>query len=304
MSFSKTRFLKCRPLLLLFMTISLFVAIEPSTAQEPECIVEKNITYATADGLDLKLDIAYPSTGPGPYPALVFICGNGWGWFIRYNRSQYDFAIQFAARKGYVAVTVDYRYISPYGRTKYLFPAQLHDVKCAVRWLRANAARYSIDPNHIGAIGWSSGGHLALMLGLTGSADNLEGECGDMQYSSRVQAVVNLAGPTDLSSLYKESSLLDRMILELIGATPEEMPELYDSVSPVEYVSPDDPPVLSVQGGSDREVVPKQAEILDAKMKELGVRHTLIILPREEHRNFWAMNEVWEFCDENLKQYE
>jgi acetyl esterase/lipase len=183
------------------------------------------------------------------------------------------------------------------GKSKYLFPAQIYDVKCAVRWLRANAKKYNIDSNRIGAVGWSSGGHLALMLGLTGPSDGLEGECGNLKYSSRVQAVVSLAGPTEFMSLYNDSAILR----ELLGGTPEEVPEKYKAASPLTYVSRDDPPVLLVQGDWDSSVPLKQAQILDEKMMEVGEPHTLIIMKNVGHSNFWNDNAVWDFLDEHLK---
>ena len=108
------------------------------------------------------------------FPALVYIFGGGWGYYSA-NRRQCDNIIQTAASKGYVAVTVDYRLtnVKENGKTKFPFPNQLYDVKSAVRWLRANAEKYNINPDRIGVVGWSSGGHLALLVGLTDASDNL-----------------------------------------------------------------------------------------------------------------------------------
>lgn len=205
-----------------------------------------------------------------------------------------------------MAVSVDYRLTSvrESGNVKYPFPAQVHDVKCAVRWLRANAREYKIDPDRIGAVGWSSGAHLALMLGLTDTSHGLEGECGDLNYSSRVQAVVSLAGPTDFIGLYQETRYSP--IEALLGGTPEEVPEQYRMASPLTYVSKDDPPVLSIHGDRDPEVPPKQAELLDAKMKEVGASHTLILETGAGHHtsdlvNFYEDNPVWDFFDRHLK---
>ena len=202
-----------------------------------------------------------------------------------------------------MAVTVDHRVISvkENDKTKYLFPAQVYDVKCAVRWLRANAKKYKIDPNRIGAVGWGSGGHLALMLGLTDSSHGLEGECGNSKFSSGVQAVVSLAGPTELISLYHEAAGFTPIILvEFLGGTPEEVPDQYKIASPLTYVSKDDPPVLTIQGDRDLFLPPKQAELLDAKMKEAGASHMLIIKKGVGQENFWDDNAVWDFLDKHL----
>jgi len=282
---------------------SLGLAIETSVAQEASFGVQDGITYATAGGLELKLDIAYPTGGKGLYPALIYICGNAWGWDSPVTRKEYHGDIQDAAKRGYVAVSVDFRTtnIKENGKSKFLFPAQLQDVKCAVRWLRANASRYQIDSNHIGAIGWSSGGHLALMIGLTDPSDGFEGECGDMHLSSQVQAVVNLSGPTELVSLSKESPIAALIMVDLLGGKPDELPLQYYAASPVNYVSKDDPPVLSIQGDVDATVVPRQAEILDAKMKQVGVSHTLMVKKGFGHQNLSSENAIWEFFDKILK---
>jgi acetyl esterase/lipase len=123
------------------------------------------------------------------------------------QQDAYSYAIQQAAQRGYVAVTADYRStnLKEDGKAVYCFPNQVFNAKCAIRWLRAKADTYHIDPDRVGVIGWSSGGYLALMIGLTDTSDGLEGDCGDMSISTRVQAVVSLAGPTELISEVKES---------------------------------------------------------------------------------------------------
>jgi acetyl esterase/lipase len=132
---------------------------------------------------------------------LVFI--HSGGWRHHGNRQATSWETELAAERGYVAVTVDYRLLSGSEgiKTNDPFPAQLHDVKCAVRWLRGNAEQYNIDPARIGVYGCSFGGYLALMLGLTDLSDAMEGECGNLNLSSEVQAVVNMSGLTDLPSL-------------------------------------------------------------------------------------------------------
>ena len=275
----------------------------PSPAEEKAYIVERGIIYGKGGDVELKLDLARPGRGEGPFPALVFIFGGSW---YSGGRAQFISTIREAAERGYVVVSVDYRLTSARenGNVKYPFPAQAHDVKCAVRWLRANAREYKIDPDRIGALGWSSGAHLALILGLTDASHGLEGECGDLDYSSRVQAVVSLAGPTDFISFYHETRY--RPIEALLGGTPEEVPEQYRMASPLTYVSKDDPPVLSIHGDRDTYVPPKQAELLDAKMKEVGASHTLILKTGATHDvgalvDFQEDYPAWDFFDRHLK---
>ncbi len=117
-----------------------------------------------------------------------------------------------------------------------------------------------------------------------------------------MQAVVSLAGPTELTSLFHGTG--SSPIADLLGGTPEEVPERYKAASPLTYVSKDDPPVLSIYGDMDLDVPPRQAKLLDAKMKEVGVSHTLIIKKDRGHLgivNFWEDNTVWDFLDRHLK---
>lgn len=263
-------------------------------------VLENGITFGKGGDIDLKLDLARPAEGKGPFPALVFIHSGGWN---AGNRAEYDYPIQQVAEKGYVAVTVDYRLTRDEienGKTKYPFPAQINDVKCAVRWLRASAVKYRIDPDHLGAFGFSAGGHLALMLGLTEPSDGLEGEGGNIGYSSRVQAVVNSAGPTDLISYPPENPDF-YFVMHLLGGTLKELPELYKRASPLTYVKKDSPPILTIHGDRDPEVPLEQAKRLDAKMKEVGASHTLIIKKGAGHGSFHNDKAVWDFFDRNLK---
>jgi acetyl esterase/lipase len=273
-------------------------------AEEKAFIWEPGITYGKGGDVELKLDLARPSSGKGPFPALIFMSVSSRHWWS-VGRRQYSSALIKAAERGYVAVTVDCRLISveENDKIKYLFPAQVYDVKCAVRWLRANAKKYKIDSNRIGAVGFGLGGHLALMLGLTDPSHGLEGECGNSKFSSGVQAVVSLAGPTELISWYHESSVpnIPIVLVEFLGGTPEEVPDQYKIASPLTYVSKDDPPVLTIHGDRDLAVPPKQAELLDAKMKEAGASHMLIIKKGVGHVNFWYDKALWDFFDKHLK---
>jgi acetyl esterase/lipase len=265
-------------------------------------VLEEDITFGQGDGVDLKLDLARPETGKGPYPALVYLVGSGWGYWP-FSRTQCQLGIMQAAQRGYVAVAVDYRQTSvkENGKTKYLFPSQLYDVKCAIRWLRANAEAYNIDPKHIGVAGHSSGGHLALLLGLTIPSDGFEGDCGNKGYSSRVQAVVSSAGPTDLIGMFNESVDEPGPVVALLGGTPQQLPNEYAKASPVSYVRKDALPILTIQGDLDKDVPPAQAYLLDKKMKEVGASLALIIRKNRAHDDFTTDPEVLDFFDKYLK---
>jgi acetyl esterase/lipase len=133
-----------------------------------DIVIEENITYGKAGDTELKLDLARPQ-GDGPFPAIVFIHGGGW---YQGNPQGYRGQIQEAARRGYVAATISYR-LMQFDESKKetttatpIFPAQIHDAKAAIRWVRANASKYHINPNRIGVTGGSAGGHLSLLVGL------------------------------------------------------------------------------------------------------------------------------------------
>jgi acetyl esterase/lipase len=150
-----------------------------------------DLTYGTVGTTRLMLDVAYPKKGNGPFPAVVLL--HGGGWCLGSRKSNVPLALKLA-HEGYVAVPVSYRLSGAAP-----FPAAIHDVKGAVRWLRAHAQTYPIDPERIAALGYSSGGHLACLLGATGGLARFEGDGGHKDQSSRVQAVVSYYGLTDPS---------------------------------------------------------------------------------------------------------
>lgn len=270
-----------------------------------EIVTEEAVTYCTQGDVELQVDLARPE-GNGPFPAIVFVHGGGWQGG---NRLAYRREIAEAARRGYVAVTVSYRLTQPneQGQARFPFPAQVHDVKCAIRWLRANAEKYRVDSERIGATGGSAGGHLSLMLGLTDDSADLEGEGGYSDQSSRVQAVVNVFGPTDMARLRETSPGAAPIAERFLGGAPGAVPEQYKASSPVTYVSKDDPPVLTLHGSADTLVPPEQAELLDRKMKEAGVPHTLIMLEGQGHgfrdeAAKQASDAMWDFFAKHLKQ--
>jgi len=297
---------KTRLLLMLCCTMCCLIAVP---AWCVDVVIEENVPYGLAGDTELQLDLARPAGGNGPFPALVFIHGGGW---YQGKRQDYRGAIQEAAKRGYVAVTITYRLMQfdeakKESATAALnFPAQIHDAKAAVRWLRANAGKYHLDAERIGVTGGSAGGHLSLLVGLTDPEAKLEGESGNPDQSSRVQAVVNVFGPTDMAFCYDKSSVA--WIFRLfMGGTPAEAPDRYKAASPITYVTADDPPVLTLHGDQDALVPIDQAKKLDELMKSAGASHTLMIFEGQGHgftgeyqaRSAQAM---WEFFDKHLKR--
>lgn len=286
-------------------TAALLLAFATTPVCRAEVIVEKELVYGKGGAVDLKLDLARPKSGDGPFPALVLIHGGGWSGG---NRQTFAGLAQQAAERGYVAVTISYRLTQPDPMTKLgktPFPAQIEDCKCAVRWLKANAEKYHVDVNRIAVGGGSAGGHLSLLVGLTDATHKLEGNGGHADQSSRVNAVVNIFGPTDLAECWKTSTGA-RPFLQGLAGTPDDSPEAITAASPVTYISSDDPPVLTLHGSADTLVPPSQAKLLDAAMKAAGAKHELLILEGQGHgfageSQKQSMETMWRFLETNLK---
>ncbi len=234
------------------------------------------------------------------YPSIVFIHGGGYRAGDKAQGKWVEKRDE-AARKGYVAVSVNYRLITDDqdNPTGWMFPDPIVDVKCAVRFLKANADLFGLDPTRIGVAGTSSGGNAALMVGLSAEVPGFE--VGDhLAQSSSVRAVVNMFGSTD----YTITSDFVTDIELYLGGTIVEVPVNYAAASPVFYPDPLDPPVLTLHGDADTVVPVNQA--LDLAMAETGAFHEMVICAGEPHGFVWrtkrknsaaqdAWNRMYEF---------
>ncbi len=228
----------------------------------PDDVIEiKNIEYGKVGDRSLQLDLYQPKEMKKPAPGLIFIHGGAWKGGDRKIMKYY--CVRFA-QKGYVTATISYRFSQ-----EAPFPAAVSDTKCAVRWMRANAEQYIIDPDQIGISGNSAGGHLSMMAAYSSDVHELEGKGGNPEISSRVQAVVDFYGPTDLTIPFaiKQSATRDFFG----GKTYDEAPALYSLASPITHVTKDDPPTLIFHGTIDEVVPIQQAEFLVKKLTDVGV---------------------------------
>ena len=262
------------------------------------------LEYANVAGESLLLDLRIPD-GKGPHPVILYLHSGAW---ISGDRTGGP-AIRQASR-GYAVASAEYR-LAP----KHIWPAQVEDAKAAVRWLRANAARFDLDPERIGVFGTSAGGHIAAVLGTSGGVAALEGlHLGNAQYSSRVKVVVDFYGPTDLLKI--EDQKLPCIPLDgnapymppslLMGCPIQSCRERTITASPMTYITRDDPKFLIMHGLLDCLVPFQQSVMLHSALEAEGVESTLVLLPRGEHggKAFDEQKQketISEFLDKNLR---
>ena len=265
----------------------------------PEDVEEiKDIQYGDGEGTPLLLDLYLPRERKGAVPGLIFIHGGSWS---HGKRSDYKYYATRFPQMGYAVATLSYRLVPDAS-----FPAAVHDVKCAVRWMRANAEKYGINPDKLAAIGGSAGGHLAMMLGYSPGVAELEGTGGHQEYSSAVQAVVNFYGPVDIT--LPEHHNNPTLHAFFGGKTFDEAPEQYRLASPITHLTKDAPPTLTIHGTDDMTVPVDQADLLAARLKELGVYHEYLRLEGYPHTldiiqeaNVYCRWHIYRFLDKQLR---
>jgi acetyl esterase/lipase len=231
--------------------------------------IEQNVPYGSVNGVELHLDIYEPSVrATTPLPAVLLIHGGGW---TNFDKSTMRGMGQFLARAGFVAFSVDYRLFHD---TQNRWPAQFDDVQRAVRWIRANAAKYGVEPEHVGAFGHSSGAQLAALLGMEDTRDNSDRALA--KFSSKVQAVVDVSGPTDFTLNHDAGNAA--FMESFLGVAYSKDPKVWREASPVFHVSRQNSPFLIVHGTEDDEVPVAQAQELYDKLKAAGVPVSLSLI--------------------------
>lgn len=253
-------------------TLSSLRAAEPPVPED--VTFEKDIEYSNVDGQHLQVDLAMPKKVEGTLPAVVCIHGGG---FRAGKRTGYDKMVQMLAQHGYVAITVEYR-LAP----AYKFPAAVQDCKTALRWLRANAAKYHVDPQRIGVMGGSAGGHLALFLGVTGGVKDFDGE-GNNDQPNAVSCVVSYYGPSDFTKSYGKSVDAAEVLPLFLGGNLEQKPREHIVASPLYWVTPDAPPTLCIHGTEDKYVADEQAHWMVDKLKASAVEAELMLISGAGH---------------------
>jgi acetyl esterase/lipase len=252
-----------------------FTKGEPSPSKAA-AKVARNIVYGRVSNEALMMDVYYPTNKGGKLPLVMYVHGGGWRMGDKDMLAMMSGPTELL-RRGYLVASIDYR-LAPENK----FPAMLQDAKCAVRYLRANAAAFQLDPNRIGVMGDSAGGHLVALMGLTDASAGFEG-AGWTNESSRVQAVVDLYGPTDFSG---GGTNLSRMAVRLFKETfnpTNKMDPIIQRASPVTYVSRSAPPFLIIHGNSDGRVDIKQSLKLHELLLAAGADSTFMVITNYAH---------------------
>ena len=276
-----------------------------NTAQIPDTVEAKlDQAYANNDNPRQKLDLYLPKkrSNDKPLPVIVFIHGGGWKGGDKAGGMRN--VLPFVVTGDYAGVSVGYRLTN-----EAQWPAQIHDCKAAIRWIRGHAKALNLDADHIAVWGTSAGGHLVSMAGTGGDVGSLEGRLGKFtDLSSRVQAVVNYFGPENFETMVTQESSIDRTTqdypeAQLIGGRVQDMTDAARNASPVTYISKDDPPFLTAHGTKDLLVPFAQATELHEKLKKAGVASTLITMSGGGHG--FASRElddlVHRFLDQHLR---
>jgi acetyl esterase/lipase len=284
----------------------LLAADEPKPAAPPavEIKQEYDVEYVPGGGKSQALDVYYPAKADKPLPIAIFIHGGGW-----VSGDKGGCPLVPLTQRGYVVASVNYRFSN-----QAIFPAQVQDCQAALRFLRANAKKYNIDPARIGVWGDSAGGHLVALLGTTGGKKAFPPIGGNEDQSDAVQAVFDWYGPTNFLTFAAQATpddvihadKPDSVISKLFGGTVAEHKELAISASPVHYVDKNAAPIMIEHGDKDN-VVPlaQSLEFVDA-LKKAGADVTLNKIEGAGHgpgvNRAGFVDVIGDFFDKHLKK--
>jgi acetyl esterase/lipase len=239
---------------------------------EPQ--VARDVVYGEPGGEKLLMDIYRPDTA-GPHPAVVLVHGGGW---LGGSKEGHQHLGMLLARNGYVACAINYR-LAP----KYPYPAALDDCQRAVRWIRAHAKEYDANPNRVGALGDSAGGHLVALIGVRDTRDNSDRELA--RFKSRPDAVVPYYGAFELVRMW-DIEMAHKPLTAWLGGPPDQYAKVYAAASPVTGITRKAPPFLVIHGDADKVNPEEQSHLLHQALRAKGVESTLLILKGAGHG--WA----------------
>jgi acetyl esterase/lipase len=277
----------------------------PKTPRLPENIDAKlDLPYADTEIPRQRLDLYLPKAPKAttPLPVIVFIHGGGWKGGDK--ASGINNLAPYIASGHYAGISVGYRLTN-----EAQWPAQIHDCKAAIRWIKANAKEYNIDPAKIAVWGTSAGGHLVSFLGTSGDVKSLEGTLGKhLDQNSQVTCVINFFGPENFLTMVRQESTVDRNTADypealLLGGRVQDQIAAATEASPVTHVSPGDAPFLTAHGTQDPLVPYAQGQEIDAALKKAGVESLLITMTNGGHgfRSPELDQRVQQFLDLHLR---
>jgi acetyl esterase/lipase len=264
-------------------------------------ILHGNIAYNNDTLTKHLLDIYLPANAKGKVPLVIFVHGGGWLGNDKYADIGYmRKTVAEVVNSGFALASIDYRF-----STQAVFPAQIQDCNRAIAFLVDNAAKYSIDKNRIAVMGFSAGGHLASLIGLSKNNNVANFFMAGTNKSFNFKAVVDFYGPAELI-LFPGNNDPKSPESILIGATPLSRPDLAKAASPVTYVDKSDPPFLIIHGEKDDMVSNKQSQLLSSWLTVVGVKNELIIVKDAPHFGVIfdadeVRNKVISFLNEQLK---
>ncbi|MBT3663312.1 MAG: alpha/beta hydrolase [Candidatus Marinimicrobia bacterium] len=222
----------------------------------------QDIIYKKTDQRQLKLDIFKNKSLSKPAPLIIFIHGGSW---TKGDKKDYFAYCLPYAEKGYVTASLSYRFSQ-----EAIFPAALEDIICGIRWLKKHSDEYGIDSSRVALVGGSAGGHLAMMAAYTADEPIFNSDCDDSDISTTVQAIVNIYGPSDLTT---DFAISQSATPKFMGTTFDENPNKYKEASPFIYISNNDPPTLIFHGTIDKIVPVAQSDFLAKELKKYNVYH-------------------------------
>ncbi len=281
--------------LILIVALAGFVVLLPGrrAAAKESYEASRDVTYVERDGESLKADIYVPA-GEGPFPTVLCVHGGAWRFGAR---GDMGLIARSLAESGYVAATISYR-LAP----AHKFPAQIEDCREALRWIREHADEYKVDPKRVAALGYSAGGHLVALMGVTGKAEDTIGpENSPWKFDSRLKAVVAGGAPCD----FREMPADKRILAYWLGGTRAENPDVYEAASPAKFVSAKAPPTFFFHGERDRLVKMKSPTAMMSLLKEAGVPTEMHVVSGARHipafLNTNAYVESIKFLDKYMK---